>query len=210
MNKKLDAGFLAAGSVMTIIFIIIVNFLTNASYPWFIYPVFALLFSAAGLIFGKRGKYFQLSLFGSLLLLIFFIAVNYIHTPDYPWFLFVLGPIALWPVLVFLGYKAKDLNTALIGSLSIIFYYFILNILLSPQYIWAIYIAFPVLWWPLAVYHVKKKTYFSFSVHASLLISLFFIIVNFINSPQIIWAVYPIFAVLWWPLSMYYFYYKRR
>jgi len=209
MKKKLDKGFLAAGSVMTIVFIIIANFLTTPSYPWFIYPAIALLFSTVSLILGKRGEYFKLSLYDSTFLLIFFIVVNYMHTPDYPWFLFVLGPIVLWPILMFLGHKAKSLNTALIGSLGIIFYYSILNMLLFPQYIWVIYIAFPVLWWPLAVYHVKNKTYFNFSVHASLFISLFFIIVNMINSPQTIWAVYPIFIVLWWPLSMYYFYYKK-
>ena len=96
------------------------------------------------------------------------------------------------------------------GSTLIILYYVLLNLLLSPGYPWSIYPIFVVLWWPLSLYHVRKRTYFKFSLYASLLLIVFFITVNAVSSPTVIWAVYPIFCVLWWPLSMYYFYYRRK
>ncbi|CAM5508517.1 putative protein OS=Lysinibacillus sphaericus OX=1421 GN=LS41612_00655 PE=4 SV=1 [Lysinibacillus sphaericus] len=111
---------------------------------------------------------------------------------------------------MYLEEKAKSLNIALIGCASTIFYYSFINFIMSPQYPWAIYPAFLVIWWPLALYHAQKRTFVAFSVYASLHISIFFIIVNIVSSPSVIWAIYPIFLVLWWPLSMYFYVYKRR
>jgi hypothetical protein len=37
-----------------------------------------------------------------------------------------------------------------------------------------------------------------------------FIAVNFFTTPNRIWAVYPIFALIWWPLSIYYFVYLKQ
>ncbi|TQR20317.1 hypothetical protein [Psychrobacillus vulpis] len=208
--KKLDVGFTAAGATMTIIFLLLVNYLTSPSYPWFLYPFFVLLLSVIGLYCAKKGKHKLLSVLYSAIIIVFLITENVLYTPQYPWFLYATFPILWWPILVFLGTRAKMMTTAWIGSMSIILYYLILNTFLSPGYPWVIYPAFVVLWWPLALYHAQKKTYFKFSIHASILIIVFFILVNFISSPQTIWAVYPIFCVLWWPLSMYYFVFKRR
>lgn len=208
--KKYDAGFAFAGSLMTIVFLILVNLLTSSHYFWFIYPTFALLFWPIGLYCAKRGKFQLLSILYSTLIIAFLIFENIKDSPEHPWALYAILPILWWPILMVLKEKAKTMTTALIGSSSIILYYLILNILLSPQFPWAIFPTFAVLWWPLALYHARKKTFVAFSVYASLLISVFFIIVNIITSPQTIWAIYPIFAVLWWPLSMYYFVYKRK
>ncbi|WP_249310611.1 hypothetical protein [Bacillus sp. FJAT-49736] len=106
--------------------------------------------------------------------------------------------------------KRKTVKMGLLGSFATIGYYTILNAGLSPQYPWAIYPAFVVIWWPLAIYHTKQKKFFQFSIYSSLLISIFFIIVNIVSSPQEVWAVYPIFTVLWWPLSMYYYFFKKK
>ena len=50
----------------------------------------------------------------------------------------------------------------------------------------------------------------AFAVCGAGLSAAFFIWLNFATTPQVIWAVYPIFAVLWWPLAIYYFVYKPR
>lgn len=58
---------------------------------------------------------------------------------------------------------------------------------------------------------VKKnmaKLNLSFSIWGSALIIALFVFINFAYSPKTIWFVYPTFAVLWWPLSMY-FYWQR-
>lgn len=207
--KKLDMGFAVAGSVMTIVFIMIVNFITSPGYSWFIYPAFSVAFLIIGLYSMVNRLHKQLSISYSVLIITFLIVTNYLNTPDYPWFLYGVFPIIWWPILVHLGDRAGSMKVAVIGSSSIILYYVILNIFLAPGYLWAIYPAFAVLWWPLSIYHAGKRAYFEFSVHASLLITVFFITANLISTPTTIWAVYPIFVVLWWPLSMYYFVHKR-
>jgi len=154
--------------------------------------------------------YKQYSIVCSALIIAFLIVENYLYAPNHLWFVYAIYPIIWWPILMYLDEKAKTLKTALIGCASTIIYYTILNIIVSPQYPWAIYPAFLVIWWPLALYHAQRKTFVAFSVTATILISIFFITVNVVSSPDVIWAIYPIFVTLWWPLSMYFYVYKRR
>lgn len=48
------------------------------------------------------------------------------------------------------------------------------------------------------------KLNLGYSIWGSLLIISLFIFINFYYSPSVIWFVYPTFAVLWWPLTMYF------
>ncbi|MFD1851652.1 permease prefix domain 1-containing protein [Oceanobacillus bengalensis] len=50
----------------------------------------------------------------------------------------------------------------------------------------------------------NRKLSLEYSIWGSLLIIGLFVFINLYYSPQVIWFVYPTFAVLWWPLSMYY------
>ncbi len=50
----------------------------------------------------------------------------------------------------------------------------------------------------------------AYSVVGSLLIILLVVFVNFYYTPRVIWCVYPIFAVLWWPLTMLFVYLRKR
>ncbi|MBO9130724.1 hypothetical protein [Bacillus sp. 165] len=209
MNKSF-LSFAAAGSIMSIIFLVIVNLLTSPETIWYIYPSLAFILWPIYIYSLQRGKYKSFSLLVSLFLVIYLITQNYISTPSYPWFLYAIYPIIWWPILIFLGKHTKLFKVSLFGSISTIVYYSLLNGILSPEYPWAIYPAFVVLWWPLATYYAKNKRYYEFSISSSLLISTFFITVNIISSPHTIWAVYPIFVVLWWPLSMYFYSYKRK
>lgn len=206
---KHQVGFAAVGSLMSILFFIIVNYVTTPSEVWFIYPAFVLLFWPLSMAFIRNGHYRLYSLLGSLLVITFLLTLNYVNTPEYPWFVYAVFPVIWWPIAVYSGSKAKSLTFAIIASMSTIIYYSILNAVMSPGYPWAIYPAFGVLWWPLALYYARKGQYYRFSVSATLVMIVFFITVNAVSSPDIIWAIYPIFAALWWPLSMYYFQFKR-
>lgn len=44
-----------------------------------------------------------------------------------------------------------------------------------------------------------------FSIVASLIIMALMVFINFYYSPHVIWCVYPIFALLWWPLCILFF-----
>ncbi|RLL43841.1 hypothetical protein D8M04_13105 [Oceanobacillus piezotolerans] len=51
---------------------------------------------------------------------------------------------------------------------------------------------------------MNRKLNLGYSIWGSLLIIGLLVFINFYYSPGVIWFVYPTFAVLWWPLSMYY------
>lgn len=209
MNKH-DIIFAWLGSILSILFFLIVNFLTSPNYLWFLYPSFLILFWPLSITSIRNKNYRVHSIFSSLLLIMMLIIINYTHSPEHPWFLYACYPIIWWPLLLIAENRRGAFSFALLGATITIVYYSILNILLSPQYPWVIYPAFVVLWWPLSIFHTKKREYFKFSISSSALIIIFFITVNIVSSPHTIWAVYPIFAVLWWPLSMYYYTYKKK
>ncbi|MBU5266411.1 permease prefix domain 1-containing protein [Virgibacillus proomii] len=50
----------------------------------------------------------------------------------------------------------------------------------------------------------KAKIDLNFSIWGSILIIALMIFVNMYYSPSTIWFVYPTFAILWWPLIMFY------
>ncbi|MBC1778589.1 permease prefix domain 1-containing protein [Listeria booriae] len=54
------------------------------------------------------------------------------------------------------------------------------------------------------------KVNLGFSIWGSALLIILFIVVNLMYSPDVLWCIFPIFAVLWWPLSMFYFWYRRK
>lgn len=49
-----------------------------------------------------------------------------------------------------------------------------------------------------------KKLNLDYSIWGSILIIALFVFINFYYTPDVIWFVYPTFAVLWWPLTMYF------
>jgi hypothetical protein len=62
-------------------------------------------------------------------------------------------------------------------------------------------------------HELKKNTAklnLGFSVFGSVLIIALFVFMNFYYSPEIIWFVYPTFVVLWWPLSMFFYWLRKK
>ncbi|EUJ22080.1 hypothetical protein PGRAN_13488 [Listeria grandensis FSL F6-0971] len=54
------------------------------------------------------------------------------------------------------------------------------------------------------------KVNLGFSIWGSALLIILFVVVNVMYSPDVLWCIFPIFAVLWWPLAMFYFWYRRK
>jgi hypothetical protein len=209
--KKKHIGFATFGSLLTILFLYVVNQITSPEYPWFIFPTFALLLWPITLLLVTRGKHKLYAVICSLMIIALFIVNNfYFSDTSHPWFLYPSYLLLWWPITLFVGKRAKTLTFAIIASASTILYYSLLNIALSPEYPWAIYPAYLVLWWPISLYFARQKNHFGLSLVGSLLTALFFITVNGVSTPHQIWAVYPIFLILWWPLSMYYFSERKK
>lgn len=95
------------------------------------------------------------------------------------------------------------------GSLIIALFVFI-NFYYTPDTIWFVYPAFAVLWWPMVMcfvwYRNKYGTAigFPFSVCSFILIIGLMLFINIYYTPKVIWFVYPIFALIWWPLAMFF------
>lgn len=207
--SKHNIGFAISGTVMTIIFLGVVNYLTSPHYLWFIYPAATLMLWPVTYMLISSRKYKEHALIGCITVMFILTVLNYFYSV-HPWILYTLFPIACWPIAVYSGRRAKTLLFAITISLAAIIYYTVLNMFMSPQYPWAIFPSFVVLWWPMTLYYVRRRQYFMYAVAASLLTSIFFIAVNVISSPHTVWAIYPIFAVLWWPLSLYFYYELKR
>lgn len=209
MDKR-HLGFASAGSLFSILFLFVVNYLTTPNYLWFLYPTFFLIIWPLSLYFIMKKKYKSYAYFCTILLILYMVIENIFNSPEHPWVLYAAYPLIWWPITVSIGKKSKTLMYALIVSIFTILYYGILNLLLSPVHPWMIYPTYVILWWPMTLYYARKKNYFGLSLAGSLLTIIFFSLMNLVTSPHTLWAIYPIFIILWWPLSMYYFNFLKR
>ncbi|MFD0670315.1 hypothetical protein [Cohnella sp. GCM10027633] len=207
--KNQQFAFAFAGSVMTILFLFIVNQLTSPDDIWFFHPTLLILQWPLAIYFAARGMVKQFAAVDSLLIVGCLYVDNMLYTPDHLWFLYAAFAIVWWPILLYAGRFAKTLAMAIIGSASVIVSYTFLNVFVSPEFPWAIFPAYAVLWWPLAIYCGRRGRWFLFSILGATLSALLFVTVNAITTEEI-WAIYPIFAIVWWPLSMYYYYANRQ
>jgi hypothetical protein len=203
--------FSVIGGVVIIVSLAIINYVTSPSEIWFYYPSFAVIWWPLSMLLAGPRTVKAYSVIGALMLAAFCTLDNLLKSPGYPWALMTYYPIVMWPVGVLLKDRLGKLNISLIGCFVGIVYYTILNINVSPGFPWAIFPAYVLLWWPLAIgSFAKRKRPLFFSVAGTLLSAVFFVTLNAVTSPREIWAVYPIFALLWWPLSVYYFVYRRK
>lgn len=102
------------------------------------------------------------------------------------------------------------------GSVLIIALALFANFYYTPHIIWFVYPTFAVLWWPLPLFfhwlRIRNNVPigFGFSVCGFILIACLMLFINFYYTPHIIWCVYPIFAVVWWPLSMLFYRLRQK
>jgi hypothetical protein len=208
-NRRYTIAFSIAGSLMLIVFFIIVNTLTSRQYPWFIYTSFVVLWWPLSVIFAHRHQKAYAAV-GSIIILLFLLAINLQFSPSHLWVLYPAAGVLCWPVILFLGKRAGRLPAALLVSLLLTAYYVLVNALYSPAFPWSIFPVYAVAWWPLAVGPAKEKRAMLFSIAGTLWSVLFFVVLNAVTTPGEIWAVYPIFAFLWWPLSVYCFVWRKN
>lgn len=200
-SRKYQIGFSISGSIMTIIFLALVNYITSPHYPWFIYPAFAALWWPLLTCFsGLRRAMKALSATGSVLIILFAAAVNYVFSPGYIWFFYPAFAILWWPLSIFLA-RVSGKAFACVGSLYLIAFLCLENYLDCPQVPWVLYTVLPILWWPAALFLKGKMLKTSVAVIGSAVTIAYYTVLNILLSPAFPWAVFPAFAMLWWPLS---------
>lgn len=209
LGQKHSKSFSIAGTLVLTVFFLITNYISSPSYIWFYYPLFALIWWPLSVFLARPETIKGYSILGAIILLAFFTLENRLRSPFCPWALFTYFPVLMWPAGVMLNRRLSKLSTALIISTAGILYYVILNAYVFQGFPWAIFPAYALLWWPLAIAFAKRGRLLHFSIIAFLMTAALFITVNLITSPNVIWAVYPIFGLIWWPLATYYFVYRR-
>jgi hypothetical protein len=202
--------FSIIASAVLIAFFVTTNYITTPSVLWFYYPLFAVIWWPLSVFFAKPKTIKAYSILGALIIIAFLTFESISKSPNCPWALFTYFPVLMWPVSVLLGRRFSKLLTALAGSFVGILYYLILNMTVFKGFPWVIFPTYALLWWPLAVAFARRGREMIFSIAGFLLSAAFFIAVNRITSPFTVWSFYPIFALAWWPLAVYYFVYRRR
>lgn len=197
-NKSL--GFSVAGSLIIILFMLFINYTTSPGFPWFIFPVFAVLWWPIGVYTYQRGGVKFITVVGTLLTILFFIIVNLTTSPGFKWCIFPIYAVIWWPIGVFLGKKPKLMSVT--GAVLTIGFFFTINIMTGFSHPWFIYPAFAVIWWPLAVL-IGKGHPKLFSVLGFVLISGFMLTVNLVTSPSYLWFIHVVYPALWWPLTIF-------
>jgi hypothetical protein len=201
--------FAIVSSIAITIISVVVNIYLSPSYIWFYYPIFAVLWWPLSVYLGKPRTNRIFAVIGALYTLVFLAVNNYYGAPSVPWVLLTVYPLLMWPISQFLGKEMGRLAPSIILSAAGIIYYILLNILAFPSFPWSVITGYAILWWPLSVALAKRRFMLIYSVGGFILNTLFFSLLNIIASPHTIWAIYPIFALAWWPLSVYYFIYKK-
>ncbi len=139
----------------------------------------------------------------AVLLAGYFLAVHRVFTPDtHPWYWYTFFPLAGWVYASALRGRVFKPNSVLLASAAMLLYYGALNLLLLPSFPWAVFLTGPAAVAVISSVLCPQKTYFRYSIWASAAIIAYLWAVNLVITPHALWAPYPTFAMLWWPLSM--------
>lgn len=200
-GKGYFKAFSVMGALMTIFYLIGCNLLSTP-YPWALYACFPVIWWPLAMFLGKRLGAIKFSLLGSICTLLWYGALNLFLAPGSPWILFIAFALIWWPLSVyFFGKQRPDIYAVIMSIISIVFFTAV-NLIYSPGAVWAIYPAFAIAWWPLSVIFYNRRRPDIYAVIMALISISFFAAVNLLTSPSVIWAIYPAFALLWWPLTL--------
>jgi hypothetical protein len=208
-NKNRIKLYSVIMTLATIAWLALINLLNSPNYIWFQYTIFYLIWWPVVMLLGKKAASVWFSIIGSLAIIAYHIAVYYIQTPSiHPWYLYIILPALWWPVCMALKKHLRRIWFLLFSLVVFAVYYLTLNVLIYPQYFWSMYLLIPEIIAVISLYYANKKKPFAYSVWVSSVLIVLFLLSNYMNSPNVIWAIYPVFAIIWWPLSVYF--YKRN
>ncbi len=139
----------------------------------------------------------------AILLAGYFILMHRLVTPGaHAWYWYTFFPLVWWVYAAALGKKAFRPRPLVMSAMAMLLYYAALNRFLSPGAPWSLFLVGPAALAVIGSVFAGKRKPFAFSVWASAAIIAQVWLVNLVFTPRVIWAVYPTFALLWWPLSL--------
>jgi len=197
-------------SLLAASYLALINYMNSPQVLWYPYTLFAFIWWPLAMLLGKHAKTLWFAVLGALSIIGYYVLLYYRLTPGaHPWYLYIVLPALWWPVSRAFGKKALELPFQIGSMLIFTAYYVALNLILTPQYFWSINLIYPILWAFMGIYFGHNKKFFAFSVCAAVITIAYFSILNYMTAPHVIWAVYPSFAILWWPLAMYFYRVKK-
>ncbi len=209
-NKNRIKLYSIAMTAATIAWLALINILNTPEYLWFQYTVFYFLWWPAVMLLGKKAASTWFAVIGAAVIIAYHSAIYYIMTPGFhPWHLYIILPAVWWPVCIALKKHIHRIWFLLLSLMVFAAYYVALNIIIYPQYFWSLYLLYPEIVAVISLYYANRKKPFIYSVWVTGVSMIFFTTANYISSPNVIWAIYPIFAILWWPLSVYFYKAKK-
>jgi hypothetical protein len=209
-GRREPVRYAAVMTGLSIAFFAAMNLLYTPGTPWAFYPAFALVWWPMTLFFARKTAWITYSIAGSLLTVAFLAAVNLLYSPGTPWVFYPAFALAWWPMTMSFARMKAWFAHAVAGSLLTIAFLAAVNLLYTPGFLWSAFPALAILWWPLAVYFKGRRNPLGFAIEGSILAILLFVAVNLMTSPGFLWCVFPAFAVLWWPLSVFFHNLGRR
>lgn len=201
-SKRNSAKMLSlVGSFLTIALLFLTNYLTSWSYPWFLYPSAAILWWPLGVFFGAK-NYKLFSLISSVLLSAFFVTVNLLITPSIFWCYYPVFAIIWWPLSAYFADSKQMKLYSVLGSLMILGFLTFDNLTKSPDCPWVLLTYYPILMWPVTMFLKRKMGRLDLTLMLSTIGILYYIALNVFVFKGFPWAIYPVYAILWWPLAI--------
>jgi len=202
-QKLRSLGAALALGAAIIAYYVTLNLMLTPGYFWAVYPIYAVLWWPMSVYFNQRGKYREMSVAGSVITIAFLIIINLQHDA-YPWALYACYPLVWWPLAVFFGKKLGGLKFSILASVCTVLWYGALNLWLEPGSPWIMFILYAGLWWVLSVCFARRGAPHWYAAVMTGVSALFFGAVNLVYSPGVLWAHYPVYAMLWWPVTLFF------
>lgn len=141
---------------------------------------------------------------GSLMSIFFLIIVNTLTSPNEIWFIYPMFGLLQWPISVYYFSRRKVKEYSAVTGLLLILLLIWENQIHSPEHPWFLYPAFAIIWWPILMYAGRFAGTLAMALIGSFSIIASYGMLNVLFSPGFPWVIFPAYAVLWWPLSIYF------
>ncbi|GAK05599.1 hypothetical protein JCM19037_4110 [Geomicrobium sp. JCM 19037] len=124
------------------------------------------------------------------------VALDLLLSPSLTWSPFLLLLLLLWP-LSHLPYRTYSIT----GSALIFITLALINSIETPHYAWVLY-ALPIFVWPISAWFPRTFKTSLMAWVCFFIISLYYIGLNIGWEDRFPWAIFPVFALLWWPMTV--------